>query len=125
MDIKAEIEFKKLIKRVAYNDVSINKLSLGMKHKIGDVGAIAIAEALKTNESITDLYLGCNEIGDVGVIALAEALKTNMSITDLYVSDKQVVDEGIVALVDIESAKARNRKISKVLFNYEVPDKVF
>ena len=90
MDIKAEIEFKRLIKRVAYNDVSIK-----------------------------DLYLTDKKIGDVGAIALADALKTNKSITSLYLSDKHIVDEGIVALVDIESDIARNRKISKVLFNYE------
>jgi Ran GTPase-activating protein (RanGAP) involved in mRNA processing and transport len=74
-------------------------------NQIGDEGAKALAEALKTNETITTVNLSgvrvvCgvswlrltfhwmrlqgNPIGDEGAKALAEALKTNKSVTNIY-----------------------------------------
>ena len=49
-------------------------------------GAKALADALKTNTSLTDLYLGQNEIESEGATALADALKTNRSLKDLYLN---------------------------------------
>jgi hypothetical protein len=42
-------------------------------NKIGDAGAIALAEALKVNNTITELNLRNNKIGDAGAIALGRA----------------------------------------------------
>jgi hypothetical protein len=39
---------------------------------VTDTGALAIAQLLRTNTSITQLHLGLNSITDKGVIALAE-----------------------------------------------------
>jgi hypothetical protein len=46
-------------------------------NNIGDRGAIAIAEALKTNVALQELYLSHGIIGDAGATALAEGLKVN------------------------------------------------
>jgi hypothetical protein len=72
--------------------------------QIGDEGVRALAEALKTNKTVTSIYLGrkkcvcfCsidiahagNQIGFEGATALAETLKTNKTLTliDLWRKD--------------------------------------
>ena len=50
---------------------------------IGNEGAIAIAQALQTNQILKELYFSGNEIGDEGAIALAQALQTNQTLEDL------------------------------------------
>ena len=46
------------------------------QNNIGDEGAIAIADALKTNSTLQEISLRKNDIGDEGAIAIAEVLKT-------------------------------------------------
>ncbi len=75
----------------------------GAGNEIGDVGAAALAEAVKASRTLTSLELGCecgrgrrsefaqcsrtagidNEIGDVGAAALAEGVKASKSLTRL------------------------------------------
>ena len=50
-------------------------------NRITDVGAAAIAEALKTNRGLTLLSLSSNGISDVGAAALGEALRVNQART--------------------------------------------
>jgi hypothetical protein len=42
------------------------------KNQIQDRGAVALAEALKTNRSLISLDLVMNDIGDEGCLAFAE-----------------------------------------------------
>jgi len=83
--------FEQIIKRVASNDPTLNEVYL-WESQIGDDEAIALADALKTNTSITYLYLDGDQIGSVGTIALAEALKTNVSTTKLCLGYNQIWD---------------------------------
>jgi hypothetical protein len=47
-------------------------------------GASTLADALKSNMTVTDIHLRSNEIGDEGASALADALITvNTSVTDI------------------------------------------
>ncbi|CAF4881845.1 unnamed protein product, partial [Rotaria socialis] len=46
-------------------------------NQIGDSGAQYLAEGLKVNKSLKELYLHNNQIGDNGAQNLAEALKIN------------------------------------------------
>ena len=46
-----------------------------------DLGVAALAEALITNRTITDLDLGNNLIGESAAEALAEVLRTNRTLT--------------------------------------------
>ncbi|KAJ3336471.1 hypothetical protein HDU93_002793, partial [Gonapodya sp. JEL0774] len=55
-------------------------------NSIGEAGATAFAEVLKTNSTLTSLNLYSNCIGEAGARALAEALKTNSSLMSLDVS---------------------------------------
>ncbi|OAQ28114.1 hypothetical protein K457DRAFT_1877166 [Linnemannia elongata AG-77] len=51
-----------------------------MSNLIGDNGAQALSNALKTNSTLTTLDLEDNLIGPIGAQALSEALKTNCTL---------------------------------------------
>merc|ERR1711935_1238093 len=76
-------------------------------NRIGDAGAAAIAEALKTNTAVTFLGLKNNNIGDAGAAAIAEALETNTAVTSLSL-DGNSIGAGITAFVQtILSARVK------------------
>merc|ERR1712217_388073 len=75
---------------------------------IDDKGAIAIADALKVNASLTELDLADNLIGSEGAIAIADALKVNTSLMDLNLIYNKIGREGNAALQKAEkSTKCR------------------
>jgi hypothetical protein len=47
------------------------------RRSIDDDGAVKMAEALKSNHGVVQLLIESNVIGDVGASAIAELLKTN------------------------------------------------
>jgi Ran GTPase-activating protein (RanGAP) involved in mRNA processing and transport len=55
-------------------------------HKIGNIGAVALAKALESNTTIQRLGLDRNNIGDEGARALAEALKNSSALQMLWKS---------------------------------------
>ncbi len=61
-------------------------------------GGAALAEAIKQNRVLTELYLGSSQVGNDGAIAFAEALKTNtvLEVLDLY--HNQIDSTGATAL---------------------------
>lgn len=63
------------------------------RNKIGDEGAVALAEALVGNQGLKLLDLRYNYIGDVGVRALAKALESNEVLTELDMRSNQVLEE--------------------------------
>ncbi|KAL0238607.1 hypothetical protein GEMRC1_013080 [Eukaryota sp. GEM-RC1] len=69
-------------------------------NSIGNEGAIALAEALKVNSTVTRINLEYNSIGKEGAIALAEALKVNSTVTKFDLWRNSIGDEGAVALAD-------------------------
>ena len=75
----------------------VMKLDVSRKN-IGDTGAVALADSLKINSSITKIYLSSNSIGDSGMVA--DALKTNTSITEIDLFNNLIGDSGAVALAD-------------------------
>ena len=62
--------------------------------KIGDAGAKALAEALKTNGELTTLHLGHNGIEAEGAAALAAALTSNAALTSLHLVGNAIREEG-------------------------------
>ena len=66
--------------------------------EISDAGALALAQALHHNSTLTDLYLSNNSISDAGAVALAEALHHNSTLTQLDLSNNSISDAGAVAL---------------------------
>ncbi len=74
---------------------------LDLEHnQIGGEGAKEIADALKNNQSLTDLVLGHNKIGDKGAKEIADALKKNKSLTRLVLDHNQIGDEGAKEIAD-------------------------
>ena len=69
-------------------------------NNIGDDGATALAEALKSNTALATLYLYFNNIGVTGAIALAEVLKNNTALTTLYLTSNNIGDDGAIALAE-------------------------
>ena len=60
--------------------------------------ALKVNDVLKT--LVLGSLLGGNNIGDRGAIAIAEALKTNVALQELYLSDGLIRDEGAMALAE-------------------------
>ncbi|CAE7882240.1 NLRC3, partial [Symbiodinium microadriaticum] len=78
-------------------------------NKIGDEGAKALADALKSNCTVTYVNLRGSEIGDQGAKALADALKCNCTITHVNLRNTNVWTEGKKAL---EDAVESNRTVT-------------
>lgn len=77
---------------------------------IGPTGAVHLAKALETNDTLQRLDLGSNTIGDVGAAAIAKLLKRGQAPTDLLktsslhrlrhlcVWSNQITAEGVIQL---------------------------
>ncbi|MDG1436756.1 MAG: hypothetical protein P8P83_03095 [Rickettsiaceae bacterium] len=68
--------------------------------QIGDEGAEALAEALKTNSTLTKLDLSYNNMGYEDAKAFAEALETNKTLTSLRIGMSDIGDKGAEALAN-------------------------
>ena len=78
----------------------MTKVRLWGNKEIGDEGAKALAEALKVNATVEDLYLdGCG-IGDDGAAAIAEALRSNTTLTELILWGNDIGEQGEQLLRD-------------------------
>jgi hypothetical protein len=100
-------------------NTSVTKINL-YENEIGDSGAVALAVALKTNTSVTKIDLHENEIGDSGALLLANALKTNTSVTEIDLSGNEIGDSGAVALADALKTNASVTKIA--LYGNQIGD---
>ncbi|KAG0374146.1 hypothetical protein BGX24_010795, partial [Mortierella sp. AD032] len=61
-------------------------------------GAVALSKALTTNSTLATLNLNSNAIGDNGAVALSEALKINSTLTTLHLKFNSIGEKGAVAL---------------------------
>ena len=106
------------------NDTSVTNLVLGIQ--IGDAGAIALAEALKTNTSLKTLSLAMmNQIGVQGARALADALKANTSLTELYLLNNEIGDalsQEIRRLMSPEGLNERRQERERRLNTFWYPN---
>ncbi|KJE97284.1 hypothetical protein CAOG_07718 [Capsaspora owczarzaki ATCC 30864] len=69
-------------------------------HRIDDAGAKVIAEALKSNRTLTSIDLSANQIGFDGGQAIAEALKSNGTLTALNLNNNSIGDTGAQAFAE-------------------------
>ena len=63
-------------------------------------GAKCLAEMLKVNSYLKNLFIGNNPIRDEGVAHLAEALKMNKTLRYLSMSSCEITDAGVASLTD-------------------------
>jgi len=90
-----------VLAEVLKTNTSLTRLFLvGGKVKMGHEGAKAIAEALKVNSSLTSLWITGDEMGDEGAKAIAEALKVNSSLSELKLISNRIGDQGNEAIFE-------------------------
>ena len=69
---------------------------------IGDAGATALAEVLRTNTTLNSLGLCSNPgIGNPSVMSLCDALKVNTTLSSLDLSETGISDAGVLSLVEV------------------------
>ena len=69
---------------------------------IGDAGATALAEVLRTSTTLNSLGLWNNPgIGNPSVTSLCEALKVNTTLSSLNLSETGISDAGVLSLVEV------------------------
>ena len=76
---------------------SLDTLDLSY-NRLGDVGAVCLAGALKHCSYLKQLQLNRNIIGDEGAMALARCLQTCNQLTTLNLSDNEIGDSGALCL---------------------------
>ena len=78
-------------------------------NQLGPEGGAKLAEALKTNTTLTKLDLPGNQLGPEGIASLAEALKTNTTLTTLDLERNKINDQAALAAIEsiLEANKAR------------------
>ena len=85
------------------------------------LGAIAIADMLRTNRTLTDLALGGNGIRAQGAVALAAALERNTSIVKINLAHNQIGADSDVcteaAVGALATAIEKNKTIKVILMN--------
>lgn len=66
--------------------------------EIGGEGGKAIANALKTQPGLKEIFLHRNHIGDEGAIAIAKAMHGHKALECLQVSGNNITDKGAIAI---------------------------
>lgn len=70
------------------------------RDNIGHIGMTALANAFKTNSNLLSFETDCNHMGPEGAIALASALRHNSTLQKLYIKKDSIGPVGISALSD-------------------------
>ena len=92
--------------------IELDSIQFGYKNSQGSYdGAKAIADALKTNTTLTEINLNNNNIEDEGVKVIAEMLKNNNTLRILILEDNEFGVEGAKAIAE---ALKENRSLIKL-----------
>lgn len=111
-----KISFSEILERLKNDDASLTKIDARF-YNAGTAGARALAEALKTNTSLTSLYVFNNNIDIDGITALTEVLKNNFTLCeidhgiDLAIASKTSLDRSMQLYTLREAALARNKQL--------------
>ena len=98
-DRQIDSNFESLLERLIDDDFHVTGIDLSGR-RIGNRGAIRMADALADNTQVRQLWLrGCN-IGSDGARALASCLEQNMSIVDIFLANNAIGDVGLFAISD-------------------------
>ena len=69
--------------------------------KCGEDGASAVADMLRTNNTLTELNILQNTLSCRGVICIAKSLKLNKTLKTLYLGMTECGNEGAIAIADM------------------------
>lgn len=102
------------LSKVLQKNTAIETLDLGF-NRLEDDGAIHIANALATlNTTLKTLVVTTNNIGSKGLCALADAMKTNTTLTNIYIWGNKLEEPAAIAfanLIDSGRLKKENTDI--------------
>eukprot|EP00040_Diaphanoeca_grandis_P019776 m.104705 g.104705 ORF g.104705 m.104705 type:complete len:701 (-) comp27588_c0_seq1:69-2171(-) len=96
---KDTVLFNRFLKSLQSTHCRVASLDLG-SNKLGERRGVAMAEALKTNTSLTHLNLSQNRLGEMGGVAMAEALTVNTSLINLNLRGNKLGEKSGVAMAD-------------------------
>lgn len=101
------------------SSISLQSLDLA-ENKLGDSGAITIAELLKTNQSISTLNLSKCLINDAGAAAIAQSLQSHLMLAELNLENNYIGDDGAIAFAEelSSSSMAMSKLVSLNIGNY-------
>ena len=90
-----------LLKKIILNKLKCIEEMHFHGNNIGDEGAVALADGLKSCSNLQRLYLSYNNIGAEGAVALADGLKSCSNLQRLNLATNNIGAEGAVALADV------------------------
>ncbi|KJE95101.1 TKL/IRAK protein kinase [Capsaspora owczarzaki ATCC 30864] len=78
-------------------------------NRIGDIGACAIAEGLRTSPGLTKLWMHANQVGDAGARAIGSALRDKANLSVLHLGNNKISDIGAGAIAEgLQASTALN-----------------
>ena len=89
-----------LQQKISHNKLKCIKILCFQNNNIGDEGAEALADGLKSCSDLQALYLNNNNIGDGGTVALTDGLKSCNNLIVLYLHNNNIGAVGALALAD-------------------------
>eukprot|EP00960_Hanusia_phi_P071763 767625-Hanusia_phi.AAC.4 len=98
--------------------LSEGKVKILVARRIGlkDAGAKTLADALKKNKGLEEIYLCQNDIGPAGAKALGEAIGAHGSLKEVYLGYNQILDEGAQSLAEAMTS-CKTLKVIDVDYN--------
>jgi Ran GTPase-activating protein (RanGAP) involved in mRNA processing and transport len=87
-----------LVEKLRRNDASVETLYIMSTRQFDASDASKLADALKDNTALKELYASGHSIGMEGAKSFGEALKQNNTLQKLCIGDKDFGDEGVAAL---------------------------
>ena len=104
-------------------NTSIEEVNLSYNESIGDEGIEEIATtALKSNSTITDLFLRSCDIGPIGALSLSHALQTNYTLTEINLAENDKIPEH--TLSSIQRHLQNNSNPSKKTKKYQLSNDI-
>ncbi|XP_060073757.1 leucine-rich repeat-containing protein 34-like [Ylistrum balloti] len=91
----------KELAKVLKNNTSIKVLDLGF-NRLEDDGALHLAEAIATyNTTLETLVVASNNIGNKGLCALADAMKTNTTLSSIFIWGNTLEEPACIAFASL------------------------
>ena len=67
----------------------------------GEVGAFAVADMLRTNNTLTELDISYNPLSSRGVTSIAEELQLNKTLQIIFLDSTECGNDRVVAIADM------------------------
>ena len=122
MDNQLTSQSISILASALHNNTTLEGLSL-CRNGITDANVLHLTRALSNSKSkLNRLALTSNEITDEGAHYLAEMLKTNRSLTQLWLGFNKITDRGVQILTDVLAYHNKTLHVLSLSWNNLVTD---